>query len=719
MTIAALRSAVRQTRPRPAEVARCHSARGRGYHPEVTRLRIGLGQLAPGLGLLEANLAEHRRTIEEAAGQGVNLLAFPELGLTGYLLQDLNSEVAMRADDAATDRPRPGRARDERHRWLRRGIGQLAALHLGGAAGAGRGAPRLSQVLPAELRPVRRATLLRRGRPDRRRRLAARRSPRASASARTSGTCRRPTCSPSTAPRCWSTSPRRRAATLPLPVEGGLGSAESWTDADADVRPADDVASWSSSIASASRNRSRSGVDRRSSIRAARSLFVAPLSRRRAVHDGHRPRRGSSRAGGAAAAARRAARVRAAAARAPRPRARRAVATRVSTRDRRRRAHAGCGPPYGCPTELLIDTDVADGSSASSSAATCARPASSGVLVGLSGGLDSALVAYLAVEAIGAREPALRADAVSDVGGRIACRCGGDRRRAGLRESAGRHLADRRRLFRGCAATAPRSTAAGAATSRRGRGWPSLYDLSVEWRGLVIGTGNKTEALLGYTTIFGDNAAAIQPIGDLYKSQVRQLAQAMGVPSQMLAKPPTADLWPGQTDEGELGITLRRGGPAAVLDGRPAPHSREQLVALGFDGRHDRSSPGAGRRLRVQAPDAAGGQADDPHAGRRLPVSASASATAPMAEVDESPGAGGTLYVVATPIGNLGDITLRALEVLRSVPLVAAEDTRLTRRLWARYEIDTRLVSYHAPDPAAAPRRSCSTTFAPETTWPW
>jgi len=58
--------------------------------------------------------------------------------------------------------------------------------------------------------------------------------------------------------------------------------------------------------------------------------------------------------------------------------------------------------------------------------------------------------------------------------------------------------------------------------------------------------------------------------------------------------------------------------------------------------------------------------------------------------------AGGTLYVVATPIGNLGDITLRALEVLRAVPLVAAEDTRLTRRLWSRYAIETRLVPYHA-----------------------
>lgn len=61
--------------------------------------------------------------------------------------------------------------------------------------------------------------------------------------------------------------------------------------------------------------------------------------------------------------------------------------------------------------------------------------------------------------------------------------------------------------------------------------------------------------------------------------------------------------------------------------------------------------------------------------------------------------AGGTLYVVSTPIGNMGDITLRALDVLRSVPLVAAEDTRLTRRLWARHAIATRLVSYHAQSP--------------------
>jgi 16S rRNA (cytidine1402-2'-O)-methyltransferase len=71
----------------------------------------------------------------------------------------------------------------------------------------------------------------------------------------------------------------------------------------------------------------------------------------------------------------------------------------------------------------------------------------------------------------------------------------------------------------------------------------------------------------------------------------------------------------------------------------------------------------------------------------------------PVRQSDPGRDAGGTLYVVATPIGNLADITLRALEVLRGVPLVAAEDTRHTRRLWARHDIDTRLVSYHARSP--------------------
>ncbi len=82
-----------------------------------------------------------------------------------------------------------------------------------------------------------------------------------------------------------------------------------------------------------------------------------------------------------------------------------------------------------------------------------------------------------------------------------------------------------------------------------------LYDQSVAFRGLAIGTGNKTEILLGYTTLYGDAANALNPIGDLYKTQVRQLSKAVGVPQSILDKAPSADLWTGQTDEGELGFT--------------------------------------------------------------------------------------------------------------------------------------------------------------------
>jgi NAD+ synthase len=82
-----------------------------------------------------------------------------------------------------------------------------------------------------------------------------------------------------------------------------------------------------------------------------------------------------------------------------------------------------------------------------------------------------------------------------------------------------------------------------------------LYDQSAAFGGLVVGTGNKTEILLGYTTLYGDSACAINPIGDLYKTQVRQLAHEIGIPGVIVQKPPTADLWLGQTDEGELGFT--------------------------------------------------------------------------------------------------------------------------------------------------------------------
>jgi len=82
-----------------------------------------------------------------------------------------------------------------------------------------------------------------------------------------------------------------------------------------------------------------------------------------------------------------------------------------------------------------------------------------------------------------------------------------------------------------------------------------LFDQSEVFKGLVLGTSNKTEILLGYTTMHGDAACALNPLGDLYKTQLRQLAAAVGVPEPLLQKPPSADLWAGQTDEDELGFT--------------------------------------------------------------------------------------------------------------------------------------------------------------------
>jgi NAD+ synthase len=109
-----------------------------------------------------------------------------------------------------------------------------------------------------------------------------------------------------------------------------------------------------------------------------------------------------------------------------------------------------------------------------------------------------------------------------------------------------------------------------------------LYDISSREKGLVIGTSNKSEILLGYGTLYGDTACAINPLGDLYKTQVWQLARAFGLPNHVVEKKPSADLWAGQTDEGELGFSYKLVDRLlfSMVDER---RSVEELLEMGFE----------------------------------------------------------------------------------------------------------------------------------------
>lgn len=108
-----------------------------------------------------------------------------------------------------------------------------------------------------------------------------------------------------------------------------------------------------------------------------------------------------------------------------------------------------------------------------------------------------------------------------------------------------------------------------------------LFDKSMEHSALVLGTSNKTELLLGYGTLFGDMASAINPIGDLYKTDIFQLASHLGVPESIIQKKPTADLWAGQSDEAELGFTYAEVDELLheLIDNRV---SQETLIERGF-----------------------------------------------------------------------------------------------------------------------------------------
>ena len=240
-------------------------------------------------------------------------------------------------------------------------------------------------------------------------------------------------------------------------------------------------------------------------------------------------------------------------------------------------------PVFELPDELAIDTDVAGRVIGGFIRGQLEQAGFDRAVLGLSGGIDSALVAYLVAQAIGAENllcvllpyrtssPDSRSDAeavVTDLG------CASE-------------VVDISPIVDGYFDAAAGAAGQDASPLRRGNFMARarmavLYDRSVSWRGLVVGTGNKTESLIGYTTIFGDSACAFNPIGDLYKSQVRQLALAVGVPESIVRKAPSADLWPGQTDEMEGGFSY------PLLDRLlfwrvDKRRSTQELAELGFD----------------------------------------------------------------------------------------------------------------------------------------
>jgi NAD+ synthase len=175
------------------------------------------------------------------------------------------------------------------------------------------------------------------------------------------------------------------------------------------------------------------------------------------------------------------------------------------------------------------------------------------LVVGLSGGVDSATVAFLAARAIGpdnllaVRMPYRTSSESSESDAlRVVDALGCRTERVEITPMVEPMLALVTRDDDGS-----RNVRRGNVMARQRM--IVLYDRSVAFDALVIGTSNKTEALLGYGTLHGDMAAALAPIGDLYKTQLRAVASELGVPREILDKPPSADLWPGQTDEGELG----------------------------------------------------------------------------------------------------------------------------------------------------------------------
>lgn len=198
-------------------------------------------------------------------------------------------------------------------------------------------------------------------------------------------------------------------------------------------------------------------------------------------------------------------------------------------------------------------------------------------VLGLSGGIDSALVCHLAAEALGPENvhaicmPYKTSNPESEAHARLVAQASGVNFSVipitPMVDAYFEQFPDADNMRRGNKMARERMTI--------------LFDHSALYGALVLGTSNKTELLLGYGTLYGDMASALNPIGDLYKTHIWQLSEEVGVPRPVIEKKPSADLWAGQTDEEELGFTYREVDELLyrMVDLRATP---EELAAGGF-----------------------------------------------------------------------------------------------------------------------------------------
>jgi NAD+ synthase len=197
-------------------------------------------------------------------------------------------------------------------------------------------------------------------------------------------------------------------------------------------------------------------------------------------------------------------------------------------------------------------------------------------VLGLSGGLDSAVAAALAARALGPKNVLALIMPYGRGFPEDVRHAMSQARRLGIRHET----IDIAPQIDAYFAAHPKATRLRRGNKVARERMSILYDRSALERALVVGTSNKTELLIGYGTIYGDMACAINPMGDLYKTQVRALARHLRVSTAIVEKTPTAGLWPGQTDEGEIGLSYEELDDIlhGLVEGRKG---RRELVAAG------------------------------------------------------------------------------------------------------------------------------------------